>query len=247
MAVETVMDIPEDAIVSLLSKTVAHHRQVRPASDDMQVDAALVLSEFPSLADFLARCVTYPASPGALRAAIRAHLADTDGLLPVIGLLDEWIGHGCAEDSSFFDLASMQKRNTQPASQQADIPPLDKVCIASFRIGRRLLTESHPQVLAFVQALLDASFLTLLAYPPAHAVLRTLASHLQPAITLHDTLAQLSGPLQPFAAAHARAARDAAQGAPKADTRIDWRRRKRAANERAELALGLYQVEELVL
>lgn len=103
------------------------------------------------------------------------------------------------------------------------------------------------QVLTFLQDLLDASLLALLAHTPAHAFFRKLLGRLQPELTFISEMEQLHGPLQPFAAAHARAVIEGAQGVPKVDTHVDWRRRKKRAHEQAEMNLGLYQVEELVI
>ncbi|KAH9948785.1 hypothetical protein B0H21DRAFT_777679 [Amylocystis lapponica] len=229
MALIAVIDIPEDDMVLSLRIAIVHHHQTHAAADDsMQVDPAPSASDLPSLHDLLALCISYPSSPGALRVALRTHLPDAVDLVPILAILDRWVARGCAEDAPF--LSDTHLKDAHDGRPPDGVPPLDKV-------------------LAFLQALLDASFLALLSHPPAHAVLRTLSARLQPALALHNTLVQLRGPLQPFAAAHARAVRDAARGpsAPKADMRVDWRKRKRAAHERAELALGLYQVEELVL
>lgn len=105
-------------------------------------------------------------------------------------------------------------------------------------------------MLAFLQPLLDASFLALLAYAPAHRLLRTLAAHLEPTLALTSALEHLAGPLEPFARAAAKAQARAAESkdvASKGDSGRDWRRKRKAAHEQAAVAVGLYQVEELVL
>ena len=58
----------------------------------------------------------------------------------------------------------------------------------------------------------------------------------------------LCGPLEPFAraaAARAKAQSEAKEG--KGDSGKDWRRKRKLAHEQAGIAVGLYQVEELVL
>jgi hypothetical protein len=80
--------------------------------------------------------------------------------------------------------------------------------------------------------------LALLQHAPAHRALRRLTRRLAPELAQVDALA-----------AQARAERDGvppgrAAAPPKTG---DWRKRRRAAHEQASLALGVYQVEELVL
>ena len=86
-----------------------------------------------------------------------------------------------------------------------------------------------------------------MTHPPAQPLLRGLLECLEPEVAHATSLAQLAGALQPFAAAHARAVREGTTGTTKAEARVDWRKRRRAAHEQAEMALGAYQVEELVL
>lgn len=109
------------------------------------------------------------------------------------------------------------------------------------------LTEIWSQVLAFLQTLLDSSFLKLLTYPPSHSVLRDILSDLEPELAFTDEIEQLRGPLEPFVRAHAKAVHEAAHGAQKPDLKVDWRRRRKEAHEQAGMAVGVYQIEELVL
>ncbi len=83
-----------------------------------------------------------------------------------------------------------------------------------------------------------------------HRLLRALAAHLEPTLALTSALEHLAGPLEPFARAAAKAQARAAENkdaAPKGDSGRDWRRKRKAAHEQAAVAVGLYQVEELVL
>lgn len=98
-----------------------------------------------------------------------------------------------------------------------------------------------------MQALLDSSFLIFLTYPPSHRVLRDIFSHLEPELTFTDDMEQLRGPLEPFVRAHAKAVHEAANGVQKPDLKVDWRRRRKVAHEQANMALGVYQIEELLL
>lgn len=103
------------------------------------------------------------------------------------------------------------------------------------------------QVLGFLQTLLDSSFLTFLTYPPSHGILRDIFSDLEPELTFTDDVEQLRGPLESFVREHAKAVHEAAHGAQKPDLKVDWRRRRKEAHEQAGMAVGMYQIEELLL
>ncbi|CAK5279326.1 unnamed protein product [Mycena citricolor] len=94
--------------------------------------------------------------------------------------------------------------------------------------GAKDLELPLPKILSFAQTLIDATFLTLLQHTAAHAILRRLLAHIEPEISLTEQVDSLRGPLGVFAQAQAKA-------------------RRRAAFDRAEMAVGIYQVEEIVL
>ncbi|PIL37421.1 hypothetical protein GSI_01115 [Ganoderma sinense ZZ0214-1] len=220
LAMGSVTDLPENDIVSLLAQIV----KVHASSDDnaMQVDSAPAPTAAPTLPAFLAQCVVYPFTPALQRTAIRKHLPDAADLVPVLTIIDGWIVQHTADDA----LLSASDNTVEAAS----LPPLEKV-------------------LAFLQSLLDASFLALLAHTPAHKLLRALTAHIQPALEQTNELELLCGPLEPFAraaAAKAKAQAEAKEGG-KPDSGKDWRRKRKLAHEQAGMAVGLYQVEELVL
>ncbi|KZT05551.1 uncharacterized protein LAESUDRAFT_655546 [Laetiporus sulphureus 93-53] len=230
VAMETVSDLPETDIITLLAETVTRHRQSASHEDAMQVD--LPSGTFSLLA-FLALCINYPTSPAALRVALHQQLSEAGSLVAVLDALDGWVEHSFAQEIQL--LPDGLKKDAHSIlvpvyveSKKVDLPPVDKV-------------------LSFIQAILDASFLTLLAHKPAHKLLRTLLSRLQPELAVLSELEALRGPLQPFAKTHAHAVHEGAHGIPKVDTSVDWRRRKKATQQQAEMALGLYQMEELVI
>ena len=219
----SVTDLPENDTISLLGQVVKAHS----SSDDnaMQVDSAPASTAAPALATFLAQCVVYPLTPALQRTAIRKHLPDAANLVPILEVIDGWIVQHTADNA----LLSASD-NTNSAIEAAGAPPLDKV-------------------LAFLQSLLDASFLALLGHSPAHKLLRRLTEHIQPALAQTNELELLCGPLEPFAraaAAKAKAQAEAKEGG-KPDSGKDWRRKRKLAHEQAGMAVGLYQVEELVL
>jgi gephyrin len=99
--------------------------------------------------------------------------------------------------------------------------------------------------LSFLQTVLDASFLALLQHVPAHRVLRKVLARIEPEIRLTEQVETLRGPLELFARAQAKAVRDGKEG--KKEVVGDWRQRRRLAHERSGMAVGVYQLEELVL
>ncbi|KAI0677249.1 hypothetical protein C8Q78DRAFT_1088267 [Trametes maxima] len=228
LAMRTVTDLPEADVVHLLSKVVTVRRRSSAADDSaMQVDSVSAAPSVPALATFLVQCVVYPFTPASERVAFRKHLADATDIVPVLEVLDTWVVRHTENDALLSEGAA-------PSPSSPELPPLEKV-------------------LAFLQTLLDASFLALLAHPPAHRLLRTLAAHLEPALALTAALEHLRAPLEPFARAAAKAQQARADGAAakeagaKTDGGRDWRRKRKMAHEQAAVAVGLYQVEELVL
>ncbi|KAI0722363.1 hypothetical protein C8T65DRAFT_704869 [Cerioporus squamosus] len=238
LAMRTVSDLPESDVMALLAQVVAAHRRTALSTTDenaMDVDAnPAPAGSPPALPTFLAQCVVYPYTPSLQRIALRKHLADAADLAPVLEVLDKWIVQHTADDALLSASAPTPTSTPTFAEAEAGLPPLDKI-------------------LAFVQTLLDASFLALLAHAPAHRLLHALAAHIQPALARARELELLCGPLEPFAraaAAKAKAqaqAQDGGAGKAAADSGKDWRRKRKMAHEQAGMAVGLYQVEELVL
>jgi len=119
----------------------------------------------------------------------------------------------------------------------------------------RIMEQPPPleNIISFLHALLDSSFLTLLQHTPSHPLLRRIfEEQIESQIAFNDDLEVLRGTLQPFAKSHTAAIADAARsgraGGNKkiVDHQEDWRKRRRRIHEQNEMALGPYQVEELV-
>ncbi|KAI9064835.1 hypothetical protein FKP32DRAFT_1665671 [Trametes sanguinea] len=181
--------------------------------------------------------------PAAYSAKIVRHLLERravsssmveGGLLPALAAQNDW------------ENISLAMHNV------SDLPEADVISLLSKVVAAHRRDDNAMQVLTFLQTLLDASFLALLAHAPAHALLRGLSAHLEPALALTSALEHLSAPLEPFARAAARS-RASAEKAEKANVAVggesgrDWRRKRKMAHEQAAVAVGLYQVEELVL
>ncbi|EIN11073.1 hypothetical protein PUNSTDRAFT_142926 [Punctularia strigosozonata HHB-11173 SS5] len=220
-AFQSVVDLTEDEVVSVLRSNVAAEPD---ESNAMDVDTPAGGPHSPGLDIILGYVVNYApqTSAPALRLALRKHMASAEQLTKVLTVLDVWVARWSATDLQGAGTFSEVK----PPKRKARIPPLDKV-------------------IAFVQVLLDCSFLTLLQHRPAHAVLRGLMAHLEPEVELVGTLEGLSAPLEQFAVAQKRASTK--KDTPAKDKDVDWRRRKRELREKAAMAVGVYQVEELTL
>ncbi len=98
--------------------------------------------------------------------------------------------------------------------------------------------------MAFLRAILDATFVTLLQHTGSHQLLRRVASHLQSELSVVDELQLLHEPLGLFAKVQEKTISEKQR--PPAQLE-DWRRRRKLAHERASMGVGLYQVEELVI
>ncbi|KAG5635014.1 hypothetical protein H0H81_012717 [Sphagnurus paluster] len=233
LALTKVIDLTEAEIIESLQAVVVGQRLSAPQDDSaMQIDS---VTDLPPLATFLNSCVAYTTTPAALRFAMRHFLREDENVLAVLVVLEGWLNQWSKREIKLLPSKKDVLKNEhgvlvlkqKDKEVNRDLPPL-------------------PQVLAFLQALLDASFLTLLQYPPAHAVLRNLHALIEPQITQIDELELLRGPLENFAKAHSKAVKEAGQDKRKKVV-TDWRQRKKQAHEQAGLSIGLYQVEELIL
>ena len=100
------------------------------------------------------------------------------------------------------------------------------------------------KILAFLRAILDATFVTLLQHTQSHPLLRRLSAHLQSEITVIDELQSLHGPLELFVKTQEKTTAEKQQRQGPLE---DWRRRRKLAHEQASMGVGLYRVEELVI
>lgn len=130
LAIDTVIDIPEADLISVLKLAVNTHRQ-RGSGDAMLVDSSE--REVPTLASVLASSVRCPSSPAALRAAIHSQLSDAEDICCVLEVLDEWLVTWSSKDVSLLpeDVSKNEQRVLEAAIAPSliSIPPLDKVCL----------------------------------------------------------------------------------------------------------------------
>jgi len=227
LAFKNVPDLPEAEVIKLLRSV----QKDSPSSGtfDAQVDGRS--SETPRLSSILAACVAYPLSDAALRIAMREQLNHAEAIITILVILDDWLvklssrGTGLILDANVAGNDHSAVVPTPHCSGEVEIPPLDKI-------------------LAFLRAILDATFVTLLQHTQSHQLLRRLAAHLQFELGILDELQFLHGPLELFAKAQEKTASEKQR--PPAQLE-DWRRRRKLAHERASMGVGLYQVEGLVI
>ncbi|KAG6856986.1 hypothetical protein H0H87_011080 [Tephrocybe sp. NHM501043] len=234
LAFDNVIDLSEGEIIESLQFVVARHRTTVTPQDGnaMEVDST---TDVPSVPTFLSLCVSYTTTPPALRLALRRSLKEAEEILPVLRILENWTKQWTKRDIKLLPSKKEIVKDTH------GIPVLKKQTTE----GTRDL-PSLPNVLSFLQTLLDASFLILLQHAPAHPVLRSIQEQIEPEVSLIDDMEQLRGPLETFAKAHTKAVKEAGQDKRKKPVG-DWRQRRKQAHEQAGLSVGLYQLEELVL
>lgn len=94
-----------------------------------------------------------------------------------------------------------------------------------------------PQIISFLKSLLDATYLTLLSYPPSHSLLRKLAQVTQSKVDVVSEGETLRGPLEPFA-------RRMREGDKRGKEKVGKKKREK---REVEWMVGAYRMEELVL
>ncbi|KAG1827107.1 uncharacterized protein BJ212DRAFT_1474290 [Suillus subaureus] len=104
----------------------------------------------------------------------------------------------------------------------------------------------YDKTISFLQVLLDASFVSLLQFPPSHELLRNIMSHIEPEIELHERMGYLRGALEPFARVQNRIVKERAEGTPR-ETPNEWRKRRKHQEQQIALGVGLYRLEELII
>jgi len=101
--------------------------------------------------------------------------------------------------------------------------------------------------LDFLQSLLDASFLVLIQHPPTHKLLRNLKANIESEILGMSCTEQLRGFVEGFAKVHATTLRKAVGNVADEGSKKDRRQCRQEAREQVGMAIGIYQLEELVL
>ncbi|KDQ29589.1 hypothetical protein PLEOSDRAFT_1103600 [Pleurotus ostreatus PC15] len=220
LALQKVVDLSEAETIVCLKDVVMHHRRQLQSSQDsegMQVDSIQVI---PSLPAFLSLCVQYPMTPSTLRIAIREQFTDEDTICCVLETIQLWLAQLSQNHDPF--------KNFSPQPELLGPPPLDKL-------------------LLFLQCMIDATFVNLLQHRPAYRILQDIMSDIEAEVAFVDQLGTLRGPLEVFAKAEAKAAKEAKDGKGKTTSQTDWMQKRKRAHEQVGIAVGLYRLEELVI
>lgn len=102
----------------------------------------------------------------------------------------------------------------------------------------------------FAQAVLDTSFLSLLQYTPAHAILRKIATQIDPEVEWLVQMSRLSGVLDPFVAAQKekRERKNITKGDKGGVVLSKFEQKKEAQKKltQGSVVVGQYALEELV-
>ncbi|KAG2078131.1 hypothetical protein BDR04DRAFT_1226911 [Suillus decipiens] len=223
LSFNSVVDISEDEMISLVKVLVDKQRESQTDPEAMHVDSNKAWT--PTLSTYMLMCVSYPTSPAAMRLAIRKHLPDAQDLILILELLDGWTIGGTEE--YIRTLLKSVASNVVIEHRGGAAPPYDKT-------------------ISFLQVLLDASFVSLLQFPPSHELLRNIMSHIEPEIGLHERMGSLRGALEPFARVHNRIVKERAEGTPR-ETPAEWRKRRKHQEQQIALGVGLYRLEELII
>lgn len=124
LTLKNVLDIPETQVIKLARSIRGYGRP--SGAHDMQLDAMLSDAEISSI---MAACVSYPSSDAALRMAIKEQLNNAESIIPILDLVDDWLVKFSSRETSLESPGQPTEKTAVAAdSEEADIPPLDKVC-----------------------------------------------------------------------------------------------------------------------
>ncbi|OCB87528.1 hypothetical protein A7U60_g5433 [Sanghuangporus baumii] len=210
-----VVDLPETELLRLLCIIVKHHRD-RPVEGKGAVTSDKPRKmrardehwhEIPSVKRFLACLVDYPATQAAWRTGLRQHFADIDDLMTLLAILDEWMDAYATKGLPVgLGKTSLNEHGVPvPDPQSADKP---------LRL-KGVTLPSLENLLTFVQAILDSSFLNLLQNRACHQFLRRISENITEIHSSNLELQSLRGPLEPFVRAQNRAIAEVANGGKK--------------------------------
>ncbi|GAA5891802.1 hypothetical protein JCM8208_002891 [Rhodotorula glutinis] len=250
LALKTLPDIPEATTVALLV-AVVRGTSTRSSSDDAMdtEDASTALpAPVPALAPFLAAMLASPNTPATLRLELKKQLSAGDAL-PVLEQCDTWL--------------AAWLRDAQPEAPRDDVKAKkgkgNKAVAADVF---KLVVEGDDtvpaleQIVPFVQAILDAHFVTLLLQRQSHRLLRRLSQHIATHTALVTDLSSLLGALSIYSRKKDEQRRAALEDKAAAGRRAQQKdgvrefgetmeRRIKAQEKHAEV--GAYQVEEFFL
>ncbi|GAA5849197.1 hypothetical protein JCM9279_005822 [Rhodotorula babjevae] len=250
LVLKTLPDIPESTTVALLV-AVVRGSSTRSTSDDAMdtEDASTALpAPVPGLAPFLAALLASPNTPATLRLELKKQLSAADAL-PVLEQCDAWL--------------AAWLRDAQPEAPRDDVKAKkgkgNKAVAAD--VFKLVVDADEPvptleQIVPFVQAILDAHFVTLLLQRQSHRLLRRLSQHIATHTALVTDLSTLLGALSIYSRKKDEQRRAALEDKAAAGRRAQQKdgvrefgetmeRRIKAQEKHAEV--GQYTVEEFFL
>ncbi|BGP44370.1 hypothetical protein JCM10450v2_000181 [Rhodotorula kratochvilovae] len=247
LALKTIPDIPESTTVSLLVAAV------RGASasfgDAMDVEASSSLpAPVPALRTFLSAFLRAPNTPAMLRQALKTQLSAADAL-PILEQCDAWL-------AAWLRAAEPVQPREEAKAKKGKGSKAVATDVFTLVVKGDEEVPSLEEIIPFVQAVLDAHFVTLLLQRQAHRLLRRLAQHIATHAALVTDLSSLLGALaiysrkkdeQRRAALEDKAAqgRRAQKDGGVREFGETMERRIKAQEKHAEV--GQYQVEEFFL
>ncbi|BGP28423.1 hypothetical protein JCM10296v2_000155 [Rhodotorula toruloides] len=250
VALETIPDIPESTTVSLLV-TVVRHAQAS-AADSMDVEDApstTLPAPIPSLSTFLRSFLKSPYTPSVLRFALQKQLSAVEAV-PVLEQCDKWLATWLKSAQAADEEEEKLKKRKGKGSKAVQVD-LFRLVVP----GEEEQLPSLEEIVPFVQAILDAHFVTLLLQRQAHRLLRRLAQHISLHTQLVNDLSSLLGALSIYSRKKDEQRRAAVEeaSAAVAEKRKDgirefgetMERRIKAQEKHAEV--GAYAVEEFFL
>jgi len=141
MAMETVRDLTETDIISVLHKVMtAHLKRATSASppdaDAMQIDSSSARTQdTPSLEEYLGKCISYDTSETGLRLALRKSLGEVEETVAVLQVLESWMRRWSETEDKLGVFAV-----SSPASNDGPAQPLPELSKVKVSIGGR---EAH--------------------------------------------------------------------------------------------------------
>jgi len=106
-------------------------------------------------------------------------------------------------------------------------------------------------VISFTQAILDASFLSLLQHPPAYPILQSISGQIESELKFINEVEQLRIPFDSLLREHKKIVAERKEREQASQSggggKGDSRKKRKEAFQQASLAVGLYQIEEILL
>ncbi|BGO99054.1 RNA binding protein [Rhodotorula toruloides] len=249
-ALETIPDIPESTTVSLLDTVVRKAQASQGHSLDVEdASSTTIPSPIPSLSTFLRSFLKSPYTPSVLRSALQKQLSAVEAI-PILEQCDKWLATWLKSAQAAEEDEEKLKKRKGKGSKAVQVD-LFRLVVPGEEEQLPLLEEIVP----FVQAILDAHFVTLLLQRQAHRLLRRLAQHISLHTALVNDLSSLLGALSIYSRKKDDQRRTAVEEASAAvvEKRKDgvrefgetMERRIKAQEKHAEV--GAYAVEEFFL